>query len=108
LFVTGHLKDGTMNLNWKALVQPNQTVVVYMGLLGAKVLCEKLVEHGMSPDMPIALVEQATTQQQKVHIGTLATMPGIIDNTSIQPPTLIIVGEVVTLHNKLAWFSPVQ
>jgi uroporphyrin-III C-methyltransferase/precorrin-2 dehydrogenase/sirohydrochlorin ferrochelatase len=53
-------------------------------------------------------VEQATTQQQKVHIGTLATMPGIIDNTSIQPPTLIIVGEVVTLHNKLAWFSPVQ
>jgi uroporphyrin-III C-methyltransferase/precorrin-2 dehydrogenase/sirohydrochlorin ferrochelatase len=108
LFVTGHLKDGTMNLNWKALVQPNQTVVVYMGLLGAKVLCQKLVEHGMSPDMPIALIQQATTPQQKVFIGTLDTMPGIIDNSSIQPPTLIIVGDVVTLHNKLAWFSPQQ
>lgn len=106
LFVTGHLKDGSMNLNWKALVQPNQTVVVYMGLLGAKVLCGKLIEHGMSPDMPIALVQQATTQQQKVFIGTLQSMPGIIDSSEIQPPTLIIVGEVVTLHNKLAWFTP--
>lgn len=108
LFVTGHLKDGSMNLNWKAIVQPNQTVVVYMGLLGAKVLCEKLVEHGMSPDMPIALVQQATTPKQKVFIGTLQSMPGIIDENTIKPPTLIIVGDVVQLHNKLAWFEPSQ
>ena len=107
LFVTGHLKDGTMNLNWKALVQPNQTVVVYMGLLGAKLLCGKLIEHGMSPDTPIALVQQATTLHQKVFVGSLQSMPGIIDGNTIQPPTLIIVGDVVTLHNKLAWFSPV-
>jgi len=106
LFVTGHLKDGSMDLNWNALVQPNQTVVVYMGLLGAKQLCEKLIEHGMKPDMPIALVQQATTPQQKVFIGTLQSMPGIIDENTIKPPTLIIVGEVVQLHNKLAWFSP--
>jgi uroporphyrin-III C-methyltransferase/precorrin-2 dehydrogenase/sirohydrochlorin ferrochelatase len=108
LFVTGHLKDGSMNLNWKALVQPNQTVVVYMGLLGAKLLCEKLIEYGMRPDMPIALVQQATTPQQKVFIGTLQTMPEIIDQNIIKPPTLIIVGEVVQLHNKLAWFAPAQ
>jgi uroporphyrin-III C-methyltransferase/precorrin-2 dehydrogenase/sirohydrochlorin ferrochelatase len=108
LFVTGHLKDGSMNLNWEALVQPNQTVVVYMGLLGAKLLCEKLIEHGMRPDMPIALVQQATTPQQKVFIGTLQTMPGIIEQNIISPPTLIIVGEVVQLHNKLAWFAPAQ
>jgi uroporphyrin-III C-methyltransferase/precorrin-2 dehydrogenase/sirohydrochlorin ferrochelatase len=108
LFVTGHLKDGSMNLNWKALVQPNQTVVVYMGLLGAKLLCEKLVEHGMSPEMPIALVQQATTPKQKVFIGSLQSMPGIIDEKTIKPPTLIIVGDVVQLHNKLAWFAPSQ
>jgi uroporphyrin-III C-methyltransferase/precorrin-2 dehydrogenase/sirohydrochlorin ferrochelatase len=106
LFVTGHLKDGSMDLNWNALVQPNQTVVVYMGLLGAKQLCEKLIEHGMSPDKPIALVQQATTPQQKVFIGTLQSMPGIIDQNTIKPPTLIIVGEVVQLHNKLSWFEP--
>jgi len=108
LFVTGHLKDGSMNLNWNALVQPGQTVVVYMGLLGAKKLCEELITHGMSPDMPIALVQQATTSNQKVFIGTLQTMPQIIDSNTIKPPTLIIVGEVVQLHNKLAWYSPVE
>jgi len=107
LFVTGHLKDGTMNLNWHAMVQPNQTVVVYMGLLGAKLLCEQLIKHGKSADTPIALVQQATTNNQKVFIGTLATMPQIIDNNTIKPPTLIIVGDVVQLHDKLAWYSPV-
>ncbi len=108
LFVTGHLKDGTMNLNWEAMVQPGQTVVVYMGLLGAKILCEQLVKHGKSPDTPIALVQQATTTNQKVFIGTLATMPQIIDKTTIKPPTLIIVGDVVQLHDRLAWYSPVE
>jgi len=106
LFVTGHLKDGTMNLNWQALVQPNQTVVVYMGLLGAKVLCTKLIEHGMSGQTPIALVQQATTVNQKVFIGTLTSMPDIIDREDIKPPTLIIVGDVVQLHERLAWFNP--
>lgn len=108
LFVTGHLKDGTMNLNWDAMVQPNQTVVVYMGLLGAKILCEQLMKHGMSSKTPIALVQQATTTNQKVFIGTLETMPQIIDKSTIKPPTLIIVGDVVQLHNKLAWYSPVE
>ncbi|WP_455375086.1 siroheme synthase CysG [Kaarinaea lacus] len=108
LFVTGHLKDGSMNLNWDAMVQPNQTVVVYMGLLGAKILCEQLTKHGMSPKTPIALVQQATTTNQKVFIGTLETMPQIIDKSTIKPPTLIIVGDVVQLHNKLAWYSPVE
>ena len=106
MFVTGHLKDGSMDLNWKAMVQPNQTVVVYMGLLGAKALCAKLIEEGKPADTPIALVEKATTPKQKVHIATLATMPGVIDSTEIKPPTLIVIGEVVKLHEKLAWFQP--
>jgi len=104
-FVTGHLKDGTMNLNWKALAQPHQTLVVYMGLLGVKNLCAKLVEHGLPATTPIALVQKATTREQKVVVGTLATMPELVEQTTIKPPTLIIVGEVVKLHEKLAWFN---
>lgn len=106
LFVTGHLKDGSMNLNWKALVQPHQTVVVYMGLLGVNTLCDKLMEHGMKTDMPIALVQKATTPEQRVIMGTLSTMAGILEGEDIKPPTLIIIGDVVKLHEKLAWFVP--
>jgi len=106
LFVTGHLKDGTMNLNWKALVQPNQTVIVYMGLLGVKSLCQKLIEHGMPADKPIALIQQATTANQRVFIADLQTMPETVEREDIKPPTLIIVGDVVKLHEKLAWFEP--
>jgi uroporphyrin-III C-methyltransferase/precorrin-2 dehydrogenase/sirohydrochlorin ferrochelatase len=106
LFVTGHLKDGSMNLNWDALVQPNQTVVVYMGLLGVKSLCQRLIEHGMPPNKPIALVQQATTANQRVFIADLQTMPEAVDKEDIKPPTLIIVGNVVKLHEKLAWFEP--
>jgi uroporphyrin-III C-methyltransferase/precorrin-2 dehydrogenase/sirohydrochlorin ferrochelatase len=105
LFVTGHLKDGSMNLNWNAMVQPRQTVVVYMGLLGVNTLCAKMIEHGRSGDTPVALVQQATTNNQRVLIATLSTLPEKLQDADIKPPTLIIVGEVVGLHKKLAWFN---
>lgn len=104
VFVTGHLKDGSMNLNWKGLAQPNQTIVFYMGLKGLPVICEKLMENGLPSDLPIALVQQATTPRQRVFTGTLGTMPALIANEEIRPPTLIIVGNVVKLHEKLGWF----
>ncbi len=107
-FVTGHLKDGTMNLNWPALAHPHQTLVVYMGLLGVKTLCAKLIEHGLSERTPMALVQKATTRQQKVLIGTLKSMPGLLEKANIKPPTLIIVGEVVNLHEKLSWFGSAE
>ncbi len=106
LFVTGHLKDGTLNLDWNALARPNQTVVVYMGRHGLDTLCGELVRHGMPDDTPIAIVQQGTTQNQRVFTGTLATLPGIAEREKPQAPTLIIVGGVVTLHDKLAWFHP--
>jgi uroporphyrin-III C-methyltransferase/precorrin-2 dehydrogenase/sirohydrochlorin ferrochelatase len=106
LFVTGHLKDGTMNLDWDALARPNQTVVVYMGLHGLDIMCGELVRHGMPDTTPIAIVQQGTTQNQRVITGTLATLPGIAEREKPQAPTLIIVGGVVTLHDKLAWFHP--
>ncbi len=107
-FVTGHLKDGSMNLNWPALAHPHQTLVVYMGLLGVKTLCAKLMEHGLSEETPMALVQKATTRQQKVLIGTLKSMPRLLEKANIKPPTLIIVGEVVSLHEKLSWFGSAE
>ncbi len=106
VFVTGHLKDGTLDLNWPALAQPQQTVVFYMGLKGLSEICRQLQVHGMAEDTPVALVEQGTTVRQKIHIGTLGTMPAQTRGMDIQPPTLIIVGDVVTLHEKLSWFAP--
>jgi len=106
VFVTGHLKDGTVNLNWKALAHPHQTIVFYMGLQAVKVIGRELVANGLSGDTPAALVEQGTTQNQRVHIGTLSTLPEIVESEQVKPPTLIIVGSVVTLHEKLKWFQP--
>jgi uroporphyrin-III C-methyltransferase/precorrin-2 dehydrogenase/sirohydrochlorin ferrochelatase len=95
-----------MNLDWDALARPNQTVVVYMGLHGLTTLCSELVAHGMPDGTPIAIVQQGTTQNQRVITGTLATLPGIAEREKPQAPTLIIVGGVVTLHDKLSWFHP--
>jgi len=105
-FVTGHLKDGSMNLNWPALAQPNQTVVFYMGLKGLSVICENLIKHGRSPDTPMALVQQATTPRQKEFIGTLGTITKVIEKEKVKAPTLIVVGEVVQLHKQFSWFEP--
>jgi uroporphyrin-III C-methyltransferase/precorrin-2 dehydrogenase/sirohydrochlorin ferrochelatase len=106
MFVTGHLKDGTMNLDWDALARPRQTVVVYMGLHGLDTLCAKLIEHGLPETTPIAIVQHGTQPTQRVITGTLKTLPAIAEREKPQAPTLIIVGGVVTLREKLAWFHP--
>jgi len=105
-FVTGHLKDGSIDLNWPMLAQPHQTVVFYMGLHGVQAICDSLIAHGRDPETPAALVEKGTTPEHKVHIGNLKTLPDLVHQHDIKPPTLIIVGEVVDLHKKLAWFEP--
>jgi uroporphyrin-III C-methyltransferase/precorrin-2 dehydrogenase/sirohydrochlorin ferrochelatase len=108
LFVTGHLKDGSMNLDWEQLARPRQTMVVYMGLHGLAELCGKLIEHGMPDTTPIAIVQHGTQPTQRVFTGTLATLPAIAEREQPVAPTLIIVGGVVTLREKLAWFHPQQ
>lgn len=107
-FVTGHYKDNQVNLNWEGLVTPNQTLVIYMGLLGLSYICESLIEHGCSKNLPVALIQQGTTRHQKVITGTLESLPNQIQKQPIKPPTLIIVGDVVRLHNKLTWFNPIK
>ncbi|GAB6140017.1 siroheme synthase CysG [Methylosoma difficile] len=105
IFVTGHLKNDDINLNWTQLAAPNQTVVVYMGLVGLEKICQALIAHGSPKDLPIALVQQGTTTHQRVITGTLTTLPSLVAAQEVKAPTLIIIGTVVTLHEKLNWFQ---
>lgn len=104
-FVTGHLKDNSIDLPWSELVHSTQTVVFYMGLVGLPVICRELIAHGRHPDTPIALIQQGTTRDQKVVVATLATMVEEIARNPVKAPTLIIVGEVVELRRQLAWYE---
>ena len=104
-FVTAHLKNGTTNLPWKEFVVNQQTIVFYMALSGASYISEKLIEHGMNQDMPIAIIEKGTMPEQKVYITTLSELPNLLNKEDIHAPTLMIVGEVVKLNEKLNWYG---
>ncbi len=105
VFVTGHLKDGSMNLDWPGLARRRQTVIIYMGLNGLPYLCEQLIAHGLPSDWPAAIVQQGTTANQRTVTGTLTTLPELAVSAGLKAPTLIVVGEVVRLKDKLAWFE---
>ena len=105
IFVTGHLQDGVVGLNWDLLSQPDQTVVVYMSLTGLDIICRKLIEHGSSQNLPAALIQQGTTRHQQVIIGTLKTLPARVAKKQVVAPTLLIIGEVAQLHETLGWFQ---
>lgn len=104
-FITGHQRDGVLDLPWQELVTPGQTLVFYMGLNGLETICEGLVRHGMNPDMPAALIEKGTLQRQRVFTATVATLPGVVRAGEARAPTLIIVGGVVSLRDRLNWFK---
>ncbi len=106
VFVTGHLKDGRIDLNWQALVQPRQTIAVYMGVQALEVLCDSLIEHGMPTSTPVALIERGTTSRQRVHVGALRDLPGLGRRRQVRAPAIIIIGEVVKLRQSLSWFQP--
>lgn len=102
-FLTGHLKEGSPELPWSELVYENQTLVLYMGLVGLENICEKLIAHGQRADMPVALISKGTTPEQKVVVGTLANIASKVEQHHIQAPTLTIIGEVVNLREQLKW-----
>ncbi len=106
VFITGHLQDGSMNLNWPALAQPRQTIVFYMGLIGVDILCRELIAHGLPAATPAALIQQGTMPEQRVLAGDLETLPRIVREGGVKAPTLIIIGEVVKLRDRLKWFEP--
>ena len=104
-FVTAHLKNGTTNLPWEEFIIDQQTIVFYMALSGANYICEKLMEYGMDKDMPIAIIEKGTMPEQKVYISSLIELPDLLEREDIHAPTLMIVGEVVKLNEKLNWYG---
>jgi uroporphyrin-III C-methyltransferase/precorrin-2 dehydrogenase/sirohydrochlorin ferrochelatase len=104
-FVTGHLKEGVIgDLDWERLAQPQQTLVIYMGLQGLDQICQALLRHGCEPDRPAALVQQGTTRHQKVIAATVATLPDDVAKAGASAPTLVIVGQVVGLRKLFSWF----
>lgn len=105
LFVTGHQKDGKLSFNWPALVQPGQTVVIYMGLMAIEAITDGFVKHGAAPELEAAIIENGTKAGQRVITGTLATLADKSSKAGMQSPALIIVGSVVSLRSKLSWFA---
>lgn len=107
-FVAGYLKGDRVEHDWTQFQSPTETLVFYMGLVGLPVICAQLVAHGRSPDTPAALIERATLLQQRVLVGTLATLPDIVAREEPSAPTLLLIGGVVSLHASLAWFDPAR
>ena len=105
VFVAGQQKNGSVDLDWEALARPRQTIVIYMGGSRLGEMCRELVAHGASPALPAAVIERATTSRQRVVTGTLATLPERAAQAAVQPPALIVIGEVVTLRANLDWLG---
>jgi uroporphyrin-III C-methyltransferase/precorrin-2 dehydrogenase/sirohydrochlorin ferrochelatase len=105
VFVTGHEKDGKLNLNWESLIQPRQTVVLYMGLSSMQSITQGFIDNGAAPDTPAAVIENGTRAGQRVITGSLSSLTEKTAEAEIQSPALIIIGSVVTLRDKLSWFA---
>lgn len=106
LFITGHLKNGVLDLDWAAMARPQQTVVIYMGLVGLEQICQQLMAHGVAADMPAAVIQQGTTQHQRVVSANLSDLASQVAAAKMKAPCLTIIGQVVQLREKLNWFEP--
>jgi uroporphyrin-III C-methyltransferase/precorrin-2 dehydrogenase/sirohydrochlorin ferrochelatase len=105
IFVTGHLKEGKLDLNWEKLIQPNQTIVFYMGLVSIDIICRQLIANGLDSKTPCALVQQGTTPDQKVYTSTVENMSQLVKEKKPMAPTIFIIGFVVNLREKLNWYN---
>ena len=106
VFVTGHGKDGRIDLDWTTLLEPRQTVAIYMGLHNLKPLTDEFIARGASADLPAAIVDNATRVNQRVVVGTLGTLADKASAAGLSGPSIVIVGTVVALRDKLDWFAP--
>ncbi len=105
VFVTGHGKNGPIDLDWNALIRPNQTVAIYMGLGHLEELTQAFVAHGADPDLPAAVIDNGARANQRVVTGTLRTIAANARAVALRGPTIIIVGTVVALRDKLNWYA---
>jgi uroporphyrin-III C-methyltransferase/precorrin-2 dehydrogenase/sirohydrochlorin ferrochelatase len=104
-FIAGHEDRDGREPDWGALAKPGITAVFYMGLARVQHIAAKLVQHGAPAALPAALIEQGTMENQRVVSGTLGTIAEAAGRERLQSPTLLVVGEVVSLHDSLAWFN---
>lgn len=106
VFVTGHAKNGRPDVDWSVLLQPNQTVAIYMGLAMLPELTREFIARGTDPDLPVAVVDNGTRQNQQVVTGSVATIADAVAASGIKGPALTFIGTVVALREKFAWFRP--
>ncbi len=104
-FVAGHRDAGGREPDWAALAKPGITAVFYMGLAQAEHIAQRLIEHGAAATLPAAFVAQGTRANQRVISGTLATIASRAAQSNLEPPALLIIGEVAGFHGSLAWFN---
>ncbi|MFT5096163.1 MULTISPECIES: uroporphyrinogen-III C-methyltransferase [Psychrobacter] len=104
-FVTGFLKAGAPNSNFKSFLNTDETVVFYMGLHSLARLTEGLIDAGRRADTPIAIISNASMPNQQVLTGTLANIVELQEQNQLPTPALLIMGDVVALHHDLAWYN---
>ncbi|CAI1688157.1 Siroheme synthase [Serratia quinivorans] len=97
-FVTGHCRNGEVSLDWLGLVSAGQTLVFYMGLTLSETIATQLMRHGMAAQTPLAIIERGTLPQQRVLTGTLSELPTLIARQRPVSPSLLVIGEVVSLY----------
>ena len=112
-FITGHLKDDTLDLPWQALAREDHTLVIYMGIKTAPILSSSLINNGLAKDMPVALISNGTTENHKTYRTTISELPEFVFAKQIKPPTLIVIGRVVNALEsqnitELDWFKEAQ
>ncbi|MBD3267888.1 HemD protein, partial [bacterium] len=108
LAVTGHERacKGSPDVDWASIAQVNTTLVVFMGILSLRGICHELMKHGRDPETPIAVIRWGTVREKQVSLtGTLSDMADRVEQESIRPPGLIVIGEVVRHRERLQWFE---
>ncbi|WP_199450268.1 uroporphyrinogen-III C-methyltransferase, partial [Vibrio harveyi] len=103
MFITGHTKPESDPLDWLVLARGKQTLVIYMGLMKSSYIQQQLLAHGRQSDTPIAIIERGTHQSQQVYQGQLSQLATLAQQAA--SPSLIVIGEVVNLSQKLRWFG---
>lgn len=104
--VTGHfLENKRLKLDWRALADPESTLVVYMGLGSLERICIELVKQGMDPATPAVAIQDGTTDRQRRVFGDLNTLPARVKSSRLSAPVLVIIGQTVALSGQLDWFS---
>ncbi|UCX03652.1 uroporphyrinogen-III C-methyltransferase [Shewanella sp. HL-SH8] len=105
-FITGHCQLASRPMDWQGYANPNNTLVVYMGILNASIISDGLINAGRSADTPVAIVSKATTSAQQRFFGTLGELGQLAADPALEMPALMIIGEVVQLADSLNWFVP--